>query len=86
MEFKNLGRNILYRLDENLRRADSGESLDANAIYKAFADIPTQNVSDTIGTLHKKGFLRIAPVSRKLSLTTLGKTKVNTLRRRLNVL
>ena len=85
MEFKNLGRNILYRLDESRRQAGADKAVSATMIYKAFADIPTKNVTDAIVSLHKRHFLKMNPDDQKIVLTALGKDRIKALRRRLKI-
>lgn len=86
MEFKNLGCNILYQLEENRRRAGIEKAVSASMIYKAFADIPAKNITDAMVSLHKRRFLKMDPDDRKIALTSLGKTKIKALRRRLEIL
>ena len=86
MEFKNLGRNILYRLDESRRQAGTEKAVSAEMVYKAFADIPARNVTDAIVSLHKRHFIKMNPDDQKIVLTARGKDKIKALRRRLKII
>ena len=83
MEFKNLDCNILYRVDEERRRANLQKTVYPEVIYEAFADIPAKNITETLWFLNNRGLLDLDPDASKLSLTATGKDAVKKMRRRL---
>jgi len=83
MEFKNLDRNVLYCLDEKRRQAGFPKAVRPEVIYKAFADIPAKNITETLWSLDGRGLLTLDPDARRLSLTAAGKDAVKKMRRRL---
>lgn len=80
MEFKNLECNILDILGESWDQSGNLGPIEINIIYKAFSDIPEENVSAELMALCDDGLLCIHDDTQKLSLTSKGVTKIESLR------
>jgi hypothetical protein len=79
MEFKNLDSNILDMLGEDRKRLGSIRPFKKSRIYKAFSDIPDENITAAINSLSAEGLLIVHEDSQKLTLTPKGVAKLNSL-------
>lgn len=78
MELKNLDKNILYRVCEELTSRNSC-ALRANLIYQIFSDIPDENVTEVIKSLVERGWLREDRSRSRISLTDRGRSEIRSL-------
>ena len=72
MELRNLGRNILYLVCNELRRRNECDPLEAGFIYRTYSDIPRDVVAARIDSLVEKGWLRWSEHTESLHLTRRG--------------
>ena len=72
MEIRNLDKNILYHVYEFLSQRDLCQALDAESIYRIFADIPDAHVAASIHRLVQNGWLRQERGDPQLFLTDRG--------------
>lgn len=58
MELRNLEKNILYRICEELARREPCGAVETRLIYRSYADLPADKVAANIRALVTRGWLR----------------------------
>lgn len=76
MEFRNLGKNILYHVCEEGTRGNWCGPLEADFIYRKFSDIPDEKIASSIRSLVAKGWLQEGEGHSRLYLTDRGLSKI----------
>jgi hypothetical protein len=76
MELKNLDKNILYRICEELTRKDRCGPLKAKFIYQIFSDLPDEKIAEAIRSLVNRGWLREDRHRTRLFLTDRGRSEI----------
>ena len=78
MELRNLEKNILYRLCEELTSTNPCGPVDAGVIYRSYADLPREKVAAGIQALVARGWLRERQGHAELILTDRGRSEIRT--------
>ena len=76
MEMRNLEKNILYRLCEEMTEGNHCGPVAASEIYQSFADLPATKISTSIEALADSGWLR--QEQDQLYLTSYGLAEIHT--------
>lgn len=76
MEFRNLGKNILYQVCETIARQNLCDSLEVDVIYRTFPDIPDEKIASSIHSLVAKGLLWEDKRRSRLFLTDDGHSEI----------
>ena len=76
MEFKNLGKNILYLLCHELELRRECGPLEVDRVYEAFADLPGDVIAGSIASLADRGLLQPVEKGRKVQITAEGLSEI----------
>jgi hypothetical protein len=76
MDIKNLDRNILYRVCEELTRREECGPLDTRFIYRTFSDIPDEKIAENIQLLVSRGWLEEDRQQSTIYLTDRGQSEI----------
>lgn len=79
MEIRNLEKNILYRICEEMTQGNHCGPVDTRLIYRSYVDLPNEKVSSSIRNLVRKGWLRDEQNMTKLHLTDRGLSEIRSL-------
>ena len=76
VQIRNLGRNILYRVCDELTRRNRCGPVETGFIYRLFADIPREAVDSSINSLLDRGWLRKTAGGEGFHLTDEGLAEI----------
>ena len=76
MEFKNLGSNFLFILGERWIKSGSLGPYQTKLIYDEFSDIPNENISNVLESMHTNGFVAMTHERDKIFLTDKGLSQI----------
>ena len=79
MEIRNLEKNILYRICEEMTQGHHCGPVDTRLIYRTYVDLPSEKVAASIRSLVRKGWLRDEQNMTKLYLTDHGRSEIRSL-------
>jgi hypothetical protein len=79
MEMRNLDRNILFYLCEELTDRNSCDSLAAELIYQTFSDIPDENIARAIQSMTHKGWIEEDMNQSRFYVTNCGRSKIRSI-------
>lgn len=79
MEFRNLEKNILYRICTELVRRGRCDSLDVDFVQRIFPDIPRENINESVSWLVDGGWLRKKANHSQVHLTESGRTAIRSM-------